>query len=130
MSETVVVVVVAPGAVVVVQIHITLHIASQNASKVGAYVTKGDVGNESTSKKLLSSPHVMPIDEKIKKNVSQCPIIAMIQTKKEKPYLESRSSSRNKIHKVLKLEREFESKPKQRSTCQRKRTRLMRECHH
>ena len=57
-----VVVVVAPGAVVVVvvvQIHITLHHIIQYVQS-WAYVTKGDVGNGSTSRELWSGPHLMP----------------------------------------------------------------------
>ena len=45
------------------------HIASYNAFKFGAYVTKGDVGNESTSRESWSSQHQMSIDEKSTKKV-------------------------------------------------------------
>ena len=45
------------------------HIASYNASKFGACVTKGDVDNEPTSRKSWSSPHQMSIDEKLMKKV-------------------------------------------------------------
>ena len=61
-----------------------------------------------------------------KKSVSQCPIILVTQIRNEKPCLEARPSSRNQIHRVLKLRRESENKLKQRSTFQRKITRLMR----
>ena len=58
------------------------HIASHNASKFGAYVTKGDVGNESTPMESWSSPQLMSMDEKsTKKSVYQCPKILMTQIK-------------------------------------------------
>ena len=45
------------------------HVALYHASNVEAYVTKGDVGNESTSRELRSTPHLMPIDDKSMKKV-------------------------------------------------------------
>ena len=45
------------------------HIASYKASKFGSYVTKVDVGNESLSRELWSSPHLMPMDEKSMKKL-------------------------------------------------------------
>ena len=50
--------------VVVVQMHITAHCIIQC---IQVYITEGDVGNESTTRELWSSPHLMPIDETSRK---------------------------------------------------------------
>ena len=58
-----------------------------------------------------SDAHKREINEK---SVSQCPIIVMTQIQNGKPGLEKKSRSKNKSHTVLKLGKEFESKPMQR----------------
>ena len=126
-SVVVVVVVVAAGGGGGGHIHITLHHIIK-CIQSGACVTKSDVGNDSMSRELWSSPHQMPKDEEsTKESVSQCPTILMPQIRYEKPCMVARPSSRNKIHRFLKLGREIEIKTMHGSTCQRERTRMLRQ---